>query len=205
MKHFKTPKGTELPLMDIKGKDYLQVAHRLVWFREDHPDWTILTDYVELGQDHAICRATIKAGETMVSTGHKYEDKKGFSDFIEKAETGSIGRALAHCGYGTQFAPELEEGERLADAPVSRPPIPSNGARPTASASPDSVHAQKEVSFDRITDKQQKRLFAIARECNWGKDDVKGYLSKLGLEHSDDLNWMQYETLIKNIQTFHKN
>ncbi len=31
--------------------------------------------------------------------------------------TGAVGRALAYCGYGTQFAPELEEGNRLADAP----------------------------------------------------------------------------------------
>lgn len=40
--------GTELPLMDIKGKPYLQVAHRLVWFRKDHPTWTITTEIKDL-------------------------------------------------------------------------------------------------------------------------------------------------------------
>jgi hypothetical protein len=43
-----------------------------------------------------------------------------FSVYIEKAETGSIGRALAMCGYGTLQAPEFDEQERLADAPVEK-------------------------------------------------------------------------------------
>ena len=31
-------------MMKLKGKDYLQVAWRLVWFREDHPDWPLNAD-----------------------------------------------------------------------------------------------------------------------------------------------------------------
>ena len=38
----------------------------------------------------------------------------------EKAETKAVGRALAMLGYGTQFAPELDEGERIVDSPVER-------------------------------------------------------------------------------------
>ena len=55
----------------------------------------------------------------LMATGTKKEDVKGFGDFIEKAETGSVGRALALCGFGTQFAPELDEagGGRFADSP----------------------------------------------------------------------------------------
>ena len=41
-----------------------------------------------------------------------------FADYLEKAETRAVGRALAMCGYGTQFAPELEERERIVDSPV---------------------------------------------------------------------------------------
>jgi hypothetical protein len=29
-----------------------------------------------------------------------------------------VGRALAMLGYGTQFAPELDEGDRIVDSPV---------------------------------------------------------------------------------------
>lgn len=118
---FKTPKGTVLPLLDMRGKPYLQVAHRMVWFREERPDWRIETSFVQLNENYAIACAKImnEAGHVM-SMGHKREDQKHFPDFMEKAETGAIGRALAMIGYGTQFAPDLDEGERLADSPVGR-------------------------------------------------------------------------------------
>jgi hypothetical protein len=106
----------------LKGKDYLQVAHRLVWFREEHPDWSIQTEFLQITETHSIAKATIRneKGDIM-SNSHKREDAKHFPDYIEKSETGAIGRSLALCGYGTQFEPELDEGERLADAPVIRP------------------------------------------------------------------------------------
>ena len=44
----------------------------------------------------------------------------GFPDYIEKAETGAMGRALAMCGYGTLQAWEFDEQERSADTPVEK-------------------------------------------------------------------------------------
>ena len=102
------------------GKEYLPVAKRLVWMREEHPDWAVITEAVEINlvEKYAIFRATVMDDNgKMIGTGTKFENASGFGDFIEKAETGSIGRALAVCGYGTQFAPELDEGDRLADSP----------------------------------------------------------------------------------------
>src|SRR5262245_46766475 len=101
MQTMKTPKGTELPLIDLKGKPYLQVAHRLVWFREEHPEWAIETNIVEQDSAHAVMRATIRVNEggPIIAQATKSETKTGFSDFLEKAETGAIGRALALCGF----------------------------------------------------------------------------------------------------------
>lgn len=118
VKTFKTPKGTELPLTDLRGKDYLMVCYRLVWFREEHPDWTIKTECVDMNEKSCLFRAEIYNASTLVSIGHKREDKAHFGDYEEKAETGAIGRALAHCGYGTQFAPDIHEGERIVDSPI---------------------------------------------------------------------------------------
>ena len=117
-------------MMQLKGKDYLQVAWRLVWFREEHPDWSVDASALELGEDHAIFKAVIcDADGRQKSSGHGSESKRDFGDFIEKAETKAIGRALAMLGYGTQFAGnELDEGERIVDSPVDR------GARETAPA-----------------------------------------------------------------------
>lgn len=120
MNTFKTPKGTVLALMNLKGKDYLPVAQRIVWFREEKPDWSIETRYLELNAETATCRAEIKDEEgRIIATAHKTETYADFKlGHQEKAETSSIGRALALCGYGTQFcADELDEGERIVDAP----------------------------------------------------------------------------------------
>jgi hypothetical protein len=112
--------GTKLPLMNLKGKDYLQVAYRLVWFREEHSDWSIETEFLNQSDQSAVCRATIKdaLGRT-IATSHKEESSKDFAmGHREKAETGAIGRALALCGYGTQFEPEFDEGDRVVDSPM---------------------------------------------------------------------------------------
>ena len=108
-------------MMKLKGKDYLQVMWRLVWFREDHPDWTIDANIVEMDADHAVFKAVIcDENGQQKSAGHGSESKRDFGDFMEKAETKAVGRALAMLGYGTQFAPELDEGERIVDSPVKR-------------------------------------------------------------------------------------
>lgn len=207
MKHFKTPKGTELPLMDIKGKDYLQVAHRLVWMREDHPDWTINTDYVELGAEHAICKAVISDHGKVIATGHKFEDRKGFPDFIEKSETGAIGRALAACGYGTQFAPELDEGERLADAPTRNSPNPSHGARPAVRTQSDSVPAQKNggvramASANHASEKQIEYIKNLYPKKGWSDERMHTYLTAMRLDSLSELNSTQASHLIEVLGT----
>lgn len=107
-------------MMKLKGKEYLQVMWRLVWFREEHPDWDINTDLVSVDESSAIfrCRISDSNGKA-VSSGYGSESKNDFGDFIEKAETKAVGRALAMLGYGTQFAPELDEENRIVDSPVT--------------------------------------------------------------------------------------
>lgn len=122
MRTFTTPKGTQLPVMDLKGKDYLQVAYRILWFREDHPLGLIESKCVESTEKYVVYTASISIrnenGLLKVSDGVKREDYAHFSDAHEKAQTGAIGRALALCGFGTQFTDDMDEGDRLADAPV---------------------------------------------------------------------------------------
>jgi len=115
-------------MMKLKGKDYLQVAWRLVWFRDVDDghghDYGIKTELIEHGEDWAVFKCTI-TDETgrVISTGHGSESAKDFGDYLEKAETKAVGRALAMLGFGTQFAAdELDEGERIVDSPVDRAP-----------------------------------------------------------------------------------
>jgi hypothetical protein len=126
-KSIKSPKGTDLPLMNLKGKEYLAVAHRLVLFREANPTGIIKTTMIERqgeGPDeYAVFKAEIfvesERGPMMIANGHKRESRKDFADFVEKCETSAVGRALTLAGYGLQFVgDELNEGMRLADAPL---------------------------------------------------------------------------------------
>ena len=119
-------------MMTLKGKSYLQVMWRLVWFREDHPNWNIDTTLISVDDKSALFTAKIyDENGKQVSSGHGSESTRDFGDYIEKAETKAIGRALAILGYGTQFAPELDEGERIVDSPVARNSAPKSESKPT--------------------------------------------------------------------------
>jgi hypothetical protein len=139
-----------------RGADYLPVAARVVWFRRDHPAWSITTALVNLdmrpekGTPYAIFSATISDDKgNIIATGHKQEDAKGFPDFLEKAETGAIGRALANCGYGTLQCLDLDDGaeERMQRRPSQAPQAQERPQQPptrpqTPAQAPQNNHAQ---------------------------------------------------------------
>ena len=123
----KLPKNKKVTLSNGETKwekveaDYLPVAPRIAWFRKDHPNWSIVTKAVQSANKAVVMKAIIKDSEgRIIATARKKETEIGFPDYIEKAETGAVGRALAMCGYGTLQAPEFDEGQRLADAPIPK-------------------------------------------------------------------------------------
>ena len=104
------------------GKQYLPVAHRVAWMRSEHPDWGVDTRIEVLDVDNgvAVFSATITDGSgRQVAKATAMELKSSFPKFVMKAETAAIGRALALAGYGTQFAPEMDDDG--ADEPVDAP------------------------------------------------------------------------------------
>jgi hypothetical protein len=111
-------------LMKLKGKDYLPVAARIQWLHNDCATYTILTERIESTDTYALFRATVTLPTGSTATGWGSETKADFTDFMEKAETKALGRALAHLGFGTAFALELDEGGSAADTPVERKPPP---------------------------------------------------------------------------------
>jgi hypothetical protein len=120
-------------LIQLKGKDYLEVKWRLAWLRDSEPDARIETECLESSADYASFKATITLPTGAVATGHGSEEKKDFGDFYEKAETKAIGRALGALGFGTQFTDDFEFGAeqgRVVDSPVER--TPSRASRQSA-------------------------------------------------------------------------
>jgi hypothetical protein len=175
-------------LMQLKSKegpkDYLPVQWRLVWFREQCPQGTIDIEEVCVDLDreveeeayvwnsekrrsekivkrakgYARFKAIVTDGKGARSTGTKSETAASFPDYIEKAETGAIGRALAGLGYGTQFAPDLSEAHRIVDAPVARQEQQqtqqgtTTDPRPGQSIAGDPITAQQLESVRKICD-----------------------------------------------------
>jgi len=107
-------------LMNMRGKDYLEVKWRIVWFREEHPNGAITTDLANV--DPVLMKATVldESGH-ILGTGFGTPKMQGVASQrpFEGAETAAIGRALAIAGYGTQFTGE-DEGEHIVDSPIER-------------------------------------------------------------------------------------
>src|SRR3990172_4669492 len=111
-------------LTDVNGKDYLEVKWRLLWLRTEHPDAVIETELVKHGAGLALFRARVTVPGGGPASGWGSETAEDFGDYIEKAETKALGRALAALGYGTQFCEDFdfgrEEDYRVVDTPVDR-------------------------------------------------------------------------------------
>lgn len=104
------------------GKYYLPAAYRIVWFRDECPDWGVSTSLIEGGHEAGF--ATVQAivynpDGRIIASGLKTESRQDFpAGWVEKAETGAIARALAVAGFGTQFTPDLDDdGAHVADSP----------------------------------------------------------------------------------------
>jgi hypothetical protein len=117
------------------AQEYLDVKWRLLWLRREHPDAEIITEHIKIDETSAIFKATVSVPSGGRATGYGSETAGDFGDFIEKAETKAIGRALNALGYGAQFA---EGDEEPAPPAAIRPTMQSgpNDARPASSAAP---------------------------------------------------------------------
>ena len=130
---FKTKGGLTLPLLNLKGKEYLMAAHRIAWLENENPFYSIKNEIIHHEPDvSATCRTTItiydeNGKQKRQVDAIKTEHKRSFDDYLEKAQTGACARAASYIGYGTQFSgDELNEivnekgieVNRLADAPI---------------------------------------------------------------------------------------
>jgi hypothetical protein len=128
-------------LIKLKGRDYLPVAARLIWLNEESERYRIETQFLKLEDTYAVVQATVSLLDdvgvpTRSATALKREDLAHFADFLEKSETGAIGRALGMLGFGTQFAPEFDELEGKVEARVVDSPRPASEPARTVSDAP---------------------------------------------------------------------
>lgn len=134
---------TTLPLRTYRRKggdtQYLDVRWRLLWLRETRPLAVISTNLEEISATAAVFSARITLPDGALATGWGSETADDFKDFIEKAETKALGRALAALGYGTQFATEYESSADTAAGTERAAPKPEESAAPSEAAPDDAA------------------------------------------------------------------
>jgi hypothetical protein len=165
-------------LTDLNGRDYLEVKWRLLWLRTEHPDAVIETELVKQSEGLALFRARVAVPGGGVATGWGSETADDFRDYIEKAETKALGRALAALGFGTQFCEDYDFSAERRSAPDGRRNAPPPSGGRTAGGGTEARREQRVVdapvarrtlkvvrdrASEHATASQVKAIYAIGR------------------------------------------
>lgn len=166
-------------LMSLKGKAYLDVQNRMIWFLRDQRDLiarglatcshVVRTELVEQDRQAGFAQFKTYVRDVLGNEATMYgsETMRDFGDYAEKASTKSLGRALAMLGYGTQFAAEMDEGERVVDSPANasvahaQPNLGEQREKTTPSTSAASTPSQRATDGEgatKATSDQRERM-----------------------------------------------
>lgn len=187
-------------LTKVSGSDYLEVKWRLVWLRDRHADAAIDTELVSHSDDLAVFRATVTIPGGGSATGWGSEGPNDFRDYIEKAETKAIGRALAALGFGTQFCPDFEFGAaagRVVDSPID---FASSRGRQSANAAAADGDRRIASLQQAATSRQLKFIQAIGREASLSDEQIDDEAKRLYGRLVADLDRRAASALIEHLQ-----
>jgi len=161
-------------LTKIGPADYLEVKWRLLWLRTEHPDAEIETELVAHGDDFAVFRARVSVPGRGAATGHGSESRADFREYLEKAETKAVGRALAALGFGTQFCADFEfasGSNKVVDSPID---FASTRGRKLAARNAGEAPANNA----QATDRQISFIRSIARERGMDEEELNAELEQ---------------------------
>lgn len=190
-------------LTKVGSSDYLEVKWRLVWLREVHPDATVETELVSHTDQMAIFRARVAIPGGGSATGFGSEGYDDFRDYIEKAETKAIGRALAALGFGTQFCPDFDFGSAagaVVDSPIDF--ASTRGRRMAAGRGDERASAG---GPQPATPRQLKFIQAIAREHGMGDDELNAEVEQLYGRQVAQLDRRDASAFIERLQSRRNN
>lgn len=117
--------------VDIKGKKYILVSDRVLYFNETYPKGYIQTELLSEPQDtRVVVRATVSPEEGRRFTGMAQEVVgEGYinkTSALENCETSAVGRALAMMGIGViDSIASIDEINKAKTSPQNYPPDPS--------------------------------------------------------------------------------
>ena len=174
-------------MRQIRGRggsqtDYLDVKHRLLWLRKEHPDAEIVSELIRIDEQGAIFKATVKIPNGGCASGHGSETATDFSDYIEKAETKALGRALNALGYGAQFADSEAEESRPGAGPVLSRPVEQRESRQRPSQQQAQIQTPLATSTSNETGAVPLADYSWTAFWEWAR--AQGFASKEDLERT---------------------
>lgn len=181
----------------VGGADYLEVKWRVYWLRTQHPDAIISTELISHESNVAVFKAMVSIPGGGSSTGWGSEGYDDFRDYLEKAETKALGRALAALGFGTQFTPDFDfaEGqEKVVDAPVRM-------ARQRQLVDLTEERRTHVAERQSMTDRQMSFIRQMAREKGLSEQAVDEQASELYGKRFDQLDRRDASSFIERLKT----
>ena len=96
---------TKLKTVNIKGRQYVEVNERIIYFRDTFKGWAMTSDIIELDDTRCVMKASIfDENDRLIASGTAYEKESSSfinkTSFIENCETSAWGRALGNLGIG---------------------------------------------------------------------------------------------------------
>jgi hypothetical protein len=181
----------------VGGADYLEVKWRVYWLRTQHPDAVIATELISHENSVAVFKAHVSIPGGGSSTGWGSEGYDDFRDYLEKAETKALGRALAALGFGTQFTPDFDfaEGqEKVVDAPVRL-------ARQRQLVDLTEERRGQVAERQSMTDRQMSFIRQMAREKGMSEQAVDEQVTEIFGKRFDQLDRRDASSYIERLKT----
>lgn len=168
----------EMSKIDIKGKDYIDVASRVQAFRKLIPNGSIETNIEYLENGVVTMSATIKDAEGRVLAKDYAQEKENSSfinrtSFIENCSTSATGRALGLLGIGSTQS--ISSAEEVQKAILNQDIL--------------------------ITTTQIQALEKSIKNNNIAQDQVDLILEDYGYKKIDEIHKNDYTNIVKQIQT----
>jgi len=125
--------------INIKGKEYIPVNERLKHFRQNYPNYCLVTELVQATEQHCVFKASIVNSDgILMATAHAHETQAdGYinkTSFIENCETSAWGRVLGNFGIGIDTSVASADEVKTAVSKKKAPVNPKSSPKPKLTA-----------------------------------------------------------------------
>jgi hypothetical protein len=176
-------RNKDLKAVDVKGKEYIEVAQRVKAFRMIYPEGTITTDILSIENGVVTMKATAMNGDGKILATGLAQEKESSSyinktSYIENCETSAVGRALGFLGLGIDLS--IASADEMLNA-VNRQNKPAGQPQPqkqqTIRQKPQTQPQQNQTVNEPIIQSNGEWSGKRCEECGIPVDAKTAYAS----------------------------